>query len=253
MNLVGKVALVTGGGRGIGRQIAVDLACAGAEVVVNYRASEIAAQETAAQVARQSGKKSGAMCVQADVRDSAQVDQMFRAVEQSLGTVDILVNNAGVTGPRMLFEDMSLSDFQRVLMDNLNGVYLCTQRALPGMKSKGLGRIINLSSSAARTGGNPGIAGYAAAKAAISSLTRTLAKELAAHGVTVNAVAPGVIATDMHANTSPDLMERLKAKIPVGRIGKPEDIGPAVALLASEGAAYITGEVLEINGGLVMD
>jgi len=179
--------------------------------------------------------------------------EVRRAVETALGTVDILDNNAGGLGWRKPFEEMTEAEFDHVVRLNLYSVVFCTRRAKGSTKAKGAGRIINISTSAARGGGNPGIGAYATAKAGVSTLTRSLAKELAPHGVTVNGVAPGVIRTKVHAPTPPEVFERIVAGIPLGRAGEPSDVAGPVLLLASAEGGYITGEIIEVNGGLVMD
>jgi len=252
VDLGGKVALVTGASSGIGRAIAVDLARNGAHVAVNFRSGADGAEETRRMIA-EAAPATRHIAVGADVSRQEDVERMFDETESALGTVDILVNNAGGLGWRKSFEEMTEAEFDHVVRLNLYSVVFCTRRAMGAMKAKGAGRIINISTSAARGGGNPGIGAYATAKAGVSTLTRSLAKELAPHGVTVNGVAPGVIRTKVHAPTPPEVFERIVAGIPLGRAGEPSDVAGPVLLLASAEGGYITGEIIEVNGGLVMD
>jgi 3-oxoacyl-[acyl-carrier protein] reductase len=246
MRLQGKVALVTGGSRGIGRAIVKAFAAEGAKVAVVYRGSKEAADNLVKEV-RQTGGT--ALAVQTDVTDSAAAQQCVEKVEKELGPVDILVNNAGVIHDD-LFVRMEPEHWQTVLQTNLGGTYnFCRAVAYPMMKRRA-GRIINVSSIAAEHV-NLGQTNYAASKGAINSFTRALAVELASRNVTVNAIAPGFIETDMSAairNKAGDLIE--KKMIPMKRIGKPEDIAHVAVFLASSDSAYITGQVLTVDGGL---
>ncbi len=247
--LEGRVALVTGGSRGIGRAIAVALGGKGARVVVNYTANEAAANETAAAVAAVGGV---AALKRFDVSDSAAVDAAIKEIVASEGGLHILVNNAGVAvnGLTLTAKD---AEWKRSLDVNLTGTFNCTRSALRALlKAKDLGRIINITSITAETG-SAGQAPYVAAKAAVIGLTKTWAREYASRGITVNAVSPGYIDTDMTNSELPaDRRAELLKAIPLGRVGRPEDVAAAVAYLAGPAASYITGEVLRVNGGLLM-
>jgi 3-oxoacyl-[acyl-carrier protein] reductase len=243
IRLDGKVAMVTGGTRGIGRAIAAALAGAGARVAVLGR--EQARAEAAA--AAIGGATRGFAC---DVADDAQVTAAVAAVEQALGSVDILVNCAGVTRDNV-FLRLSDADWDLVLEANLKGAFRTIRAASRGMMKRRWGRIVNVSSVVGLTG-NRGQANYAASKAGLIGLTKTIAKELASRGITVNAVAPGFIETDMTATLTPEQREALAKQIPLERLGQPEDVAAAVLFLVSEGASYITGQVLVIDGGMVM-
>lgn len=252
VDLSHKTALVTGASAGIGRALALDMARNGAAVVINYLSDTEGAMETARLIADlQTAPPT--LVVQADVTNSTQVERLFNESEACLGGVDILINNAGGTGQRKPLVDMTDEEFDQIVRLNLHGTFYCCRRAAAAMKASNHGRIINISTSAARGGGNPGIGAYAAAKAAVSTLTRSLARELGGHGITVNAVSPGVIATRMHAKTPADVLSVMAARIPLGRVGQPTDVEGAVAFLASDAASYITGETIEVNGGLIMD
>ena len=250
MTLKDRTALVTGGGRGIGRAVAEGLAAAGAAVVVNYLADEASARGTAAGIRGSGGR---AWAVQADVADPGQVEVLFaRAAGHLGGRLDILVNNAGGPGTRRPVAEMSLEEWRRCLAVNLDGVFLCTRAALP-LLPDGRGRIVNVTSISARSGGGPGGGHYAAAKAGVSNFTRACAKELAPRGITVNGVAPGVIDTDLHRDTPPEELASVTAQVPLGRTGTAADVAEAVVYLCGDGARYITGEIVEVNGGLRMD
>jgi 3-oxoacyl-[acyl-carrier protein] reductase len=247
--LQGKVALVTGGSRGIGRAIAIGLGRLGAKVVVNYTANEAAANEAAAAVAAVGGS---AVTKRFDVADAAAVDAAFKEVAAAEGGVHILVNNAGIAINTLVLGAKD-ADWKRSIDVNLNGTFHCCRAALRTLlKARDAGRIINITSITGEIG-SIGQAPYVASKAAIIGLTKTLAREYASRGVTVNAVSPGYIDTDMTANELPEArrVDLLKS-IPLGRIGKPEDVAAAVAFLAGPAAAYITGQVLRVNGGLFM-
>ena len=246
-----RTALVTGGGRGIGRAVAEGLAAAGAAVVVNYLADEASARRTAAAI-RDSGGRAWAL--QADVADPGQVEALFENAAGRLGGgLDILVNNAGGPGVRRPLGEMTLEEWRRCLAVNLDGVFLCTRAALP-LLPDGRGRIVNVTSISARSGGGPGSGHYAAAKGGVSNFTRACAKELAPRGITVNGVAPGVIDTDLHRRgTPPEELAAVTAQVPLGRIGSAAEVAGAVVFLCGDGARYITGEILEVNGGLRMD
>ncbi len=237
-DLRGKIALVTGASRGIGRAIAVGLAGCGADVAVNYKSHEKEARLTQQQVISQ-GRRS--MIIQADVSRSSEVKRMIAAVERDLGPVDILVNNAGIARFQSV-EATTEADWDEILAANLKSVFLVTQAVLPGMRSRRWGRIINISSGAAKTGGGVGLH-YTASKAGIEGLTRAYASRLIKEGITVAAVAPSLIATDM----IPDEESRRK-QIPLGRLGRAEEVAEAVIFLA--GNEYATGQVIALNGGM---
>ena len=245
-SLQGSVALVTGASRGIGRAIAQALAAAGAQVVVNYARSSTAAEELVGQITADGGS---AMALQADVSKADQVDTLIGTLLEKFGRLDILVNNAGITRDTLLLR-MKPEDWQAVIDLNLTGVFLCTRAVAKTMLKQRSGRIINIASVAGQMG-NPGQANYSAAKAGVIGFTKTAAKEMAPRGVTVNAVAPGFIETDMTSEL-PNTEEILKF-IPLGRFGKPEDIAGMVCFLAADpAAAYITGQVFNVDGGMVM-
>ncbi|RAI60071.1 SDR family NAD(P)-dependent oxidoreductase [Roseicella frigidaeris] len=235
----GRVALVTGASRGIGRAIALALAAAGADLVVNYR-REAATAEAVATEARALGRR--ALALGADVAEGDAVAAMVARAEAALGPIDILVNNAGIA-LRRTPEALSEAEFARTLAVNLTGAFLCIQRVLPGMRRRRWGRIVNISSGAARGGGIIGVH-YNASKAGLEGLTRGYAARLAGEGVTVNAVAPSLIETDMLAEGR----EALARKVPLGRLGRPEEVAEAVLLVA--GNAYMTGQTVPVNGGM---
>ena len=247
MQLDGKVALVTGASRGIGRSIALMLAARGADIVINYAGNTEAAEKTKAEV-EALGRK--AMVIKADVGDTAACEAMVAEVVKEMGKIDILVNNAGITRDGLLMR-MKEADWDAVLTTNLKSVYNCTKAVIKYMMKARSGRIVSISSVVGAMG-NAGQSNYAAAKAGIMGFTKAVAKEVASRGITVNAVAPGFIATDMTAVLPEKVVESLKAAIPMGRLGAPEDIAKAVAFLVSEDAAYITGQTLHVNGGMFM-
>ena len=247
MTLVGKVALVTGGSRGIGRAIALKLAENGADVAINYAGNTAAAEEVKAAI-EQMGRK--ALLIQCSVADTDGVQAMVNQVVKELGRLDILVNNAGITRDGLLMR-MKEADWDDVMNTNLKGVYNCSKAVMRTMMKQKSGRIVNMASVVGEMG-NAGQANYAAAKAGVIGFTKSLAKEVASRGITVNAVAPGFIATDMTRVLSDDQKAEMARTIPLGRAGQPEDVANAVLFLASEGAAYITGQVLNVDGGMVM-
>ncbi|BAZ67223.1 MAG: 3-oxoacyl-[acyl-carrier-protein] reductase [Pelatocladus maniniholoensis HA4357-MV3] len=243
--LQGKVAIVTGASRGIGRAIAQELAKVGASVVVNYASSSQAANELVSEIIQAGGS---AIALAADVSKEDQVDALINAAIEKFNRIDILVNNAGITRDTLLLR-MKPKDWQAVIDLNLTGVFLCTRAASKIMLKQRSGRIINITSVAGLMG-NPGQANYSAAKAGVIGFTKTVAKELASRGITVNAVAPGFIATDM---TSELDAEGILKYIPLGRYGQPEEVAGMVRFLAADPAAgYITGQVLNVDGGMVM-
>ncbi|MEA5564620.1 3-oxoacyl-[acyl-carrier-protein] reductase [Anabaena sp. UHCC 0399] len=244
-NLKGQVAVVTGASRGIGRAIALELATYGATVIVNYASSSDAADKVVSEITGAGGE---AIALQADVSQADQVDALINAVMDKFKRIDILVNNAGITRDTLLLR-MKPEDWQAVIDLNLTGVFLCTRAVSKIMLKQRSGRIISITSVAGQMG-NPGQANYSAAKAGVIGFTKTVAKELSSRGITVNAVAPGFIATDMTNDLKAD--EILKY-IPLGRYGQPEEIAGMVRFLASDpAAAYITGQVFNVDGGMVM-
>lgn len=247
MKLEGKTAVVTGASRGIGRSIALQLAKEGANVVVNYSGNEQKANEVVAEV-EQFGRKS--IAIQANVSNSEQVDAMIKQTIETFGQIDILVNNAGITRDMLLMR-MKEEDFDAVIETNLKGVFLCTKAVTRPMLKKRSGRIVNIASVVGLMG-NPGQANYVAAKAGVIGLTKTTAKELASRGITVNAVAPGFIATDMTDTLKEEYKDELLKQIPLARLGEPKDIAKMVAFLCSEDASYVTGQTINVDGGMVM-
>lgn len=247
MNVQGKIALVTGASRGIGRAIAVALAEQGAKVAVNYVGSSEEAQETLALI-----EKAGSegLLIEADVTDQVAVAAMADQVQQTYGRIDILVNNAGITKDTLLMR-MQESDWDTVLAVNLKGAFLVTQAVTRYMRKQRAGRIVNISSVVGLMG-NIGQANYAASKAGLIGLTKTCARELAARNIAVNAVAPGFVNTQMTASLSDKVKASLLAQIPFGRMAEPEEVANAVLFLASDAAGYITGQVLTVDGGMVM-
>ena len=247
MTLAGKVALVTGGSRGIGRAIAVTLAKHGADVAINYAGDTAAAEAVKAEIEAM-GRK--AILCQCSVADSEAVASMVKDVVKELGRLDILVNNAGITRDGLIMR-MKDDDWDAVLATNLKGVFNCSKAVMrPMMKQKG-GKIVNMASVVGEMG-NAGQANYAAAKAGVIGLTKSLAKEVASRDITVNAVAPGFIATDMTSVLTDEQKTEMEKTIPLGRQGLPQDVANAVLFLVSEDAAYITGQVLNVDGGMVM-
>ncbi|MCY3977303.1 MAG: 3-oxoacyl-[acyl-carrier-protein] reductase [Chloroflexi bacterium] len=246
-NLEGKIALVTGGGRGIGRAICQELAARGATIIVNYNRSGAAAAEVVAQIEKAGG---AARRAQADVSDADQVTAMFKAIVSDFGTIDILVNNAGMTRDNIIMM-MKPEDFDAVIETNLRSCWLCCKTAARTMMRKRSGSIINIT-SVVGIAGNGGQTNYAASKAGIIGLTKSLAKEVAVRGIRVNAVAPGFVETDMTADLSDEIREKAIEAIPLGRMGAAQDIAKAVAFLASDEADYITGQTLVVDGGMVM-
>lgn len=244
--LQGQVAVVTGASRGIGRAAALALAAEGATVVVNYASSSQAADAVVAEITATGNE---AVALQADVAQADQVDALFNTVMEKYGRVDVLVNNAGIARDTLLLR-MKLEDWQAVIDLNLTGVFLCTRVASKIMLKQRSGRIINITSVVGEMG-NPGQANYSAAKAGVIGFTKTVAKELASRGITVNAVAPGFIATDMTADIK--AKEEILKLIPLGRYGQPEEVAGLIRFLAADAAAaYITGQVINIDGGMVM-
>jgi len=246
-----QVALVTGASSGIGRATAEAMAKQGARVGVNYCKNQAGA-ERAAETIRKAGSK--ALVVRADVTRSAEVLAMVEAVRREWGRIDILVNNAGDLLARRTLADMSEEYWDQIMALNLKSVFLCVRAVWEEMAARKSGCIVNVSSIAGRNGGGPGAAAYSAAKGGLLTYTKSLAKELAPHGVRVNGVAPGVIATPYHERYSPgEIFQRFIASIPLGRAGTAEEIADVIVFLASPAARYITGETIEVNGGMLMD
>lgn len=246
-HLAGKAALVTGASRGIGRAIALKLAKAGAKIAINFAGNFVKAEEVKAAIEADGGE---AMLVQGNVANFEIVDEIVRNVTNKFGKIDILVNNAGITRDNLLIK-MSEYDFDMVVATNLKGVFNCTKAVTRMMLKQRSGRIINLTSVVALNG-NIGQANYAAAKAGIIGFTKSSAREFASRGITVNAIAPGFIDTDMTATVSDKLKEEMLRTIPMGRTGIPEDVANLAVFLASEQAAYITGQVICVDGGMAM-
>jgi len=244
--LEGRVSLVTGASRGLGRAIALRLAACGSKVAINYRSSDADAAAVAREIEDGGGE---AMLVPADVADAAAVRAMTREVVKKWGKIDILVNNAGITKDSLL-PRMPDDTWDEVMNTNLRGAYLCTKLALRSMMEQSWGRIINVSSLAGLTG-NQGQANYAAAKGGLNAFTRSVAREVGSRNITVNAVAPGFITTDMTDRLPQETRDEILARIPLKRFGRPEDVADLVAFLASERAAYITAQIMCIDGGVL--
>lgn len=240
-----RIALVTGASRGIGRATAIELANMGYFVVVNYSRSEEAALSLVEEIKGKGGK---AIAIKADVKDKAQVEDMVKRVEKDYGNITILVNNAGIVRDNLLIR-MKDEEWDDVILNNLKSVYLVTKAVLKGMLKERWGRIINVSSVVALIG-NPGQTNYCASKAGIIGFTRALAKEVASRGITVNAVCPGYIETDMTMSLTDDVKQKLLENIPLGRVGKPEEVAKVIGFLSSDASSYITGQVIVVDGGL---
>ncbi|MSQ15850.1 MAG: 3-oxoacyl-[acyl-carrier-protein] reductase [Dehalococcoidia bacterium] len=245
--LSGKVALVTGASRGIGRAIAIQLAQDGAKVAVNYLSNEVMANAAAESIRRSGGE---ALVLQGDVGDSASVDRMMQQLTAEMGPVDILVNNAGIIHDTFTIR-MSEKDWDSVIQSDLKGAFLCTKACLRHMIRRRWGRIVNISSVAGITG-NPGQANYSAAKAGVIGFTKSVAREIASRNITVNAVAPGLIETDIIASIPKAARDALVEMIPLGKPGTAEDVAAVVSFLSKDIASYITGQVIQVDGGLAM-
>ena len=241
-----RVALVTGASRGIGRATAIALGAAGFEVCVNYRAQAAAAEEVVQTIA---GAGGSAVAIQADIAKREDVDALFRQTQETFGPVAVLVNNAGITRDTLLLR-MSDDEWDQVLDTNLRSAFMCTKSVLRSMVKARWGRVINISSVVGLMG-NPGQANYAAAKAGLIGFTRSVAREVANRGITVNAVAPGFVTTDITNDLSSELKTRILEAIPAGRFGTPEDVADVVVFLASDASRYVTGQVLNVDGGFV--
>jgi 3-oxoacyl-[acyl-carrier protein] reductase len=243
----GRVAIVTGGGRGIGRAIAGRLAGEGANLAISYRSNEIAAEEAAQKV-----RAAGVRCelFKGDVSSPEDVEALFTGVRDAFGRVDILVNNAGITRDNLVMR-MNEGEFDDVLRTNLRGTYLCTRAALRPMIRARWGRIVNVSSVVGLVG-NAGQANYAASKAGIIGLTKSVAREVVQRGITVNAVAPGYVETELTGGLPEKVKEQIRGQIPAGRFGEPEEVAEVVAFLVAEEAGYVTGQTIAVDGGMTM-
>jgi len=247
MNLTGKVALVTGASRGIGKACALHLAELGAKVVVNYARSSVQADEVVSRIKEMGGE---AIAIQADVTKQSEVESLVKETIKSFGGIDILVNNAGITRDTLLIR-MKEDDWDQVIDTNLKSVFLVTKAVAKHMMKKRQGRIINISSVIGVVG-NAGQANYAASKAGIIGFSKSIAKELASRNILVNMIAPGFIETDMTEVLSDEIKEGILSNIPLGRFGQTEDIARLAAFLASEENRYITGQVIHVDGGMIM-
>ena len=247
LDLSGKVALVTGAGRGIGRATALKLGAAGAKVAVNYNASEAAAEEVVGAIASDGGE---ARAVKADVSKSDEVEAMVNTLIKEWGRIDIMVNNAGITRDNLMMR-MSQEEWDAVLDTNLRSAYFCTRAVLRPMLRNRWGRIVNLSSVVGLTG-NTGQANYAAAKAGLIGFTKSIAREVGGRNITANAIAPGFIQTDITAGLPEELKAQMLKTIPAERFGEPDDVANVIVFLASDLAAYVTGQVINVDGGMVM-
>jgi 3-oxoacyl-[acyl-carrier protein] reductase len=243
----GRVAVVTGGGRGIGRAIAARLAGEGAELAISYRSNDDAAEESAEEV-----RRAGVRCelFKGDISSPGDVDALFKGVSDAFGRVDILVNNAGTTRDSLIVR-MKEEEFDEVLRTNLKGTYLCTRGALRPMVRARWGRIVNVSSVVGLVG-NAGQANYAASKAGIIGFTKSVAREVALRGITVNAVAPGYVETELTGSLPENVKEQIREQVPMGRFGSVEEVAEVVAFLVGEGAGYVTGQTVAVDGGMTM-
>jgi 3-oxoacyl-[acyl-carrier protein] reductase len=243
----GRVAVVTGGGRGIGRAVAVRLANEGANVAISYRSNDAAAEEVAEEV-----RAAGAQCeiFKGDVASPEDVDALFKSAGEALGPVEILVNNAGLTRDNLMMR-MKEDEFDEVLRTNLGGTYLCTRAALRPMIRARWGRIVNVSSVVGLVG-NAGQANYAASKAGIIGFTKSVAREVAQRGITANTVAPGYVETELTGSLPEEVKDQIRNQVPMGRFGEAVEVAEVVAFLAGEGAGYVTGQTIAVDGGMTM-
>jgi len=250
LDLTGKVALVTGSSSGIGAATAVVLAGLGADVAVCYHRNREGAEKVTGEISSTGGK---AVAVRADVRHADQIHSMLARATENLGPIDILVNNAGSLIERQAMLGMTEKRWNEVIQLNLTSAMLCSQAVAPSMIERKSGAIVNVVSIAGRTGGGPGAGAYSAAKGGLITLTKSLAKELAPHGVRVNAISPGVIDTPFHeVFSTPEMIRSFVATIPLGRMGTPIECAKVIAFLASDAASYVIGETIEVNGGQLM-
>jgi 3-oxoacyl-[acyl-carrier protein] reductase len=247
MTLEGRVAVVTGGGRGIGRAIAQRLGAEGAKVAVTYRSNDQAARETARLV-----RKAGGECeiFKGDVSEAGDVKRVFDGVAEAFGAVEVLINNAGTTRDNIMLR-MKEEEFDEVLDTNLKGAYNCTRAVLRGMVRNRWGRIVNVS-SVVGLAGNAGQANYAASKAGLLGFTKSVAREVAERGITVNAVAPGYVETELTGTLSDSVKEQILGQVPTGRFGEPEEIAEVIVFFTGEGAGYVTGQTIAVDGGMIM-
>ncbi|WP_238860584.1 3-oxoacyl-[acyl-carrier-protein] reductase [Clostridium sp. YIM B02569] len=245
--LKGKCAIVTGASRGIGKAIALKLASLGANIVLNYRSNEKEALEVENEI---KGMGVETLCVKGDISKSEEVDNLINSAKEKFGTIDIMVNNAGITKDGLIIR-MKEEDFDNVIDVNLKGVFNCLKAITPIMMKQKHGKIINLSSVVGITG-NAGQVNYSASKAGVIGMTKSLAREIGSRGITVNAVAPGYIETDMTEALADKYKEEMKKTIPLKRLGKASDVANVVAFLASESADYVTGQVIQVDGGMLM-
>lgn len=250
LNLSGKVALITGASSGIGAASAMVLADLGAHVTIGYYQNQTGADTVRDAITTAGGK---ALSIKADVRQAGEIDMLVRRTSEELGPIDILVNNAGSLVERQTINQMTEDCWDEILSLNLKSAMLCSRAVAPSMIEHKSGAIINVASIAGRTGGGPGAGAYSVAKAGLITLTKSLAKELAPHGIRVNSVSPGVIDTPFHqVFSTPEMIRNFVSTIPLGRVGKPLECATVIAFLASEAASYVVGETIEINGGQLM-
>lgn len=247
MSLSGKVALITGGSRGIGREIAIELSKHGVNIAITYNNNEVKAKETVDEIQKNGAK---GIYIKVDVSKEEDVLKMIETVKNQLGSIDILVNNAGINKDNLLMR-MKTDEWDDVINTNLKGTYLCTKAVVRNMIKEKYGKVINIASIAG-VAGNFGQTNYSASKAGIIGFTKSLAKELASRGINVNAVAPGLIQTDMAKALKDDIKDSLVKNIPMGRLGSTKDIANIVVFLASEKSDYITGQVINVDGGMIM-